>query len=180
MVAGARTGVAVAAALVLGAGVLSGCTTTPGPTTTASAPADAAESASVDVPRVDGSESNDPQVYADALVAGTNAVRAEEGLPELTGSDCAVEAGLARAEDLRGSAGLEHAPMDPVLEACAPATRAAENLSRATVPADEVVEAWMGSPGHRANLLSEEVDRIGIGCVLDGEAMLCSQIFLGP
>ena len=56
---------------------------------------------------------------------------------------------------------------------------AAENLSRAAADPDAVVTAWMGSPGHRANLLDPQLNAMGVGCVPDAEAMLCSQIFLG-
>ncbi|WP_298461455.1 CAP domain-containing protein [uncultured Cellulomonas sp.] len=123
---------------------------------------------------------DDPQAYADALFAGTNRVRADEGLPALTSSACALEAATGRAQALVGDPGLEHAPMDPVLAACAPATRAAENLSRASASAGAVVDAWMDSPGHRANLLSAEVTELGVACVPDGGPLVCSQIFLGP
>jgi uncharacterized protein YkwD len=40
------------------------------------------------------------------------------------------------------------------------------------------MDAWMGSPGHRSNILDPALSQIGVGCVLDGEAMLCSQVFL--
>ena len=57
--------------------------------------------------------------------------------------------------------------MTTVLEACAPSTTAAENLARAAATPHDVVEAWLGSPGHRSNLLDPTLDQVGIGCLLD-------------
>lgn len=122
----------------------------------------------------------DPRTYAAELVDATNAARADEGLQALSVSECATTAATGRAEDLSGGAELEHAPLAPVIEACAPASTAAENLARAAASPQDVVEAWLDSPGHRANLLDPDLDEVGIGCLLDGDEMLCSQVFLGP
>ncbi|WP_456786650.1 CAP domain-containing protein [Cellulomonas sp. P5_C5] len=121
----------------------------------------------------------DPAAYAADLIAETNKVRADEDLPALTVSSCATTAGAQRAEDLVGEE-LEHAPMTAVLRDCAPSTTAAENLARAAATPHDVVQAWLGSPGHRANLLDPSLDQVGIGCLLDDGEMLCSQVFLGP
>ena len=41
---------------------------------------------------------------------------------------------------------------------------AGENLSRSEGAwADDIMAAWMDSPGHRANILSSEAEEIGIG-----------------
>ena len=125
-------------------------------------------------------EGADPAEYAAELVAETNEARADEDLPALTVSDCATSAGAERAAALEGGKELEHAPLAPVIEACGPSTTAAENLARAAATPHDVVEAWLESPGHRANLLDPALDQVGIGCLLDGDEMLCSQIFLGP
>ena len=85
----------------------------------------------------------------------------------------------ARATALIGAAALEHAPLDDVLTGCGVSV-AGENLSRATVPPEDVVAAWMGSAGHRANILDPAFAQLGVACVADGDAALCAQIFLGP
>jgi uncharacterized protein YkwD len=124
-------------------------------------------------------EGADPEAYAAELVVETNAARADEDLPALTVSDCATTEALDRAEALEGGKELEHASMTPVLDACAPASIAAENLVRAAATPHDVVDAWLGSSGHRANLLDPTLQQVGIGCLLDGDEMLCSQVFLG-
>src|SRR5450756_1134291 len=113
------------------------------------------------------------------IVAATNEARAAEGLEPLTPSDCATQVATARATALIGAATLEHAPLDDVLAGC-DVSVAGENLSRATVPPEDVVAAWMGSAGHRANILDPAFTQLGVARVADGEAALCAQVFLGP
>lgn len=123
---------------------------------------------------------SDPAAYAAQIVQGTNEVRADQGLPALVGSKCAQTAALKRAAALIGIAELTHAPLTGVITDCASGTTAAENLSKAAASPEAVIDAWMGSPGHRSNLLDPALTQIGVGCVLDGKPMLCSQVFLGP
>lgn len=113
------------------------------------------------------------------IVAATNEARAAEGLEPLTPSDCATQVATARATALIGAATLEHAPLDDVLTGC-DVSVAGENLSRATVPPEDVVDTWMGSAGHRANILDPDFTQLGVACVADGDAALCAQVFLGP
>ncbi len=126
----------------------------------------------------------DPAAYADLVVSETNALRAAAELGALATDPCAAEVATGRAAALVGNPELEHAPLDEVIASCDPPSGvAAENLSRAAASPVRVVEAWEGSPGHRANLLDPTLTRVGVGCVLDGtgdaEQMLCSQVFLG-
>lgn len=145
---------ALCAAVLLGA--CSGTTTSPG--TTASP-----------------EESDD---YPGAVVAATNAAREAEGLAPLERSSCADAQAAERAAALVGAPELEHAPLDGVMAAC-DVTSAGENLVRADATAEEVVEAWLGSPGHRNNLLSADFTHVGVGCADDDGQRLCAQVFLG-
>ena len=124
-----------------------------------------------------------PAEYADRLLADTQVVRDEAGLRRLAESDCAAEAALSRATALVG-APLEHAPLDDVVTACRPAGgTAAENLSRAAAEPEAVVDAWMASHGHRANLLDPALTSVGVACVADTSegagGVVCAQVFLG-
>lgn len=121
---------------------------------------------------------SDPVEYAAQIARETNDVRTARGLPKLAGSTCARDAGLRRALALVGTAQLTHAPLAGVIAGCQPATTAAENLSKAAAGPATVIDAWMHSAGHRANLLDPELTKIGVGCVHDAAAMLCSQVFL--
>jgi uncharacterized protein YkwD len=156
----------------------------PTPTTEAPEPAperEATQAPPSAAPSQEPSEepAEETEAYADAVVAATNEARRAEGLDELQPSDCATDVAEARAQDLVGAGELSHAPLDPVLEECGPASRAAENLSRATSSPEAVVEAWLDSPGHRNNLLDPALTHLGVGCADDDGALLCAQIFLG-
>lgn len=149
-----------------------------------SAPATAGEAAEGTGPADDtGAADADPADYAARLVARTQEVRDEAGVPRLEESACAQDAARARAAALVG-APLEHAPLDDVVATCTPpGGTAAENLSRAAAGPADVVDAWMGSHGHRANLLDPELTAVGVACAPDpGEgdgALVCAQVFLG-
>lgn len=144
------------------------CASGPGGAPT-SAPTSPTATASVDL---------EPVAYAAALVASTDAARVAEGLDPLVVSACAQQAAGERAQALVGHAELTHALLDGVSSTCG-VSRAAENLSRAAAPAPDVVDAWLGSPGHRNNLLDPDLREVGVACVPDGAALLCSQVFLG-
>jgi uncharacterized protein YkwD len=125
------------------------------------------------------------ETYARELVELVNDERTGAGLAPLTLSTCALEQASGRAAHLAADGGpLVHAPLEPVTDACPPATMSGENLSRASAPPADVVDAWMGSPGHRSNILSPGFTQTGIACSEDaapaGGGVLCSQVFLGP
>ena len=44
-----------------------------------------------------------------------------------------------------------------------------ENAAHGQRSPVEVVDGWMNSPGHRANLLNDEVSEIGVGFAIDDE-----------
>ncbi|QAY63352.1 CAP domain-containing protein [Xylanimonas allomyrinae] len=126
----------------------------------------------------------DPVAYASALVQATNEARAAERLPALRTSSCATDQARQRLGPLLGGRKLTHASLVPVTHACAPPSgMSAENLSRAAASPGAVVDAWLASPGHRANLLDPDLTEVGVACTADGDRadapMLCSQVFLG-
>lgn len=120
--------------------------------------------------------------YAAQLEQRVDDAREDDGLLPLTHDDCAARAAAGRAEQLVGEDELTHRPLDDVLEECDVAL-AAENLSRASEPPQEVVAAWLASAGHAANIRNPELVRGAVACEQDGEEdgaprMVCVQIFL--
>ena len=127
----------------------------------------------------------DPDAYARSLLDLVNAERAVADLTPLTRSACAdLQAGARAAALVAAGGALEHAPLPPVTEACAPASMSGENLSRAAAPPADVVAAWMASPGHRSNILAAGFTETAVACLSSSAAaageVLCSQVFLGP
>ncbi|MCA5892998.1 CAP domain-containing protein [Isoptericola sp. NEAU-Y5] len=166
-------GTLLALTLGVAAGVLGGCGLEGGARDRTSASAGPRASTSLTVVR---------EEYAARLEQGVNNARRDGSLRPLTHDDCAARAATGRAEQLVGVDELTHRPLDDVLEACG-VTLAAENLSRATRPPQEVVEAWLASAGHAANIRNSEFVRGAVACEQDGDEagtprMVCVQIFL--
>lgn len=121
----------------------------------------------------------DPADYAADLLGAAQAARTASGLPAWQPAACAGPAAEERARALVG-ADLVHAPLDPVLAACAPLATAAENLSRAAAAPRDVVDAWLGSAGHRANIEDPTLTQAATACVVDDGQLLCSLVLVGP
>ena len=111
------------------------------------------------------------------IVTRTNAERVAAGLPALTVSECATQQAVARTALLAAENRFEHDPLEPILEACA-ARAVGENLALGYPTALAVVAGWMGSAGHRANILSTRYTQIGVGCTEGPRGILCGQVFL--
>lgn len=54
---------------------------------------------------------------------------------------------------------------------------AGENIAKGQRTPKEVVNAWMNSQGHRANILNSSFTKIGVGYVKDGNYW--TQMFIG-
>jgi len=58
---------------------------------------------------------------------------------------------------------------------------AAENIAYGQKTAQAVMNAWMNSPGHRANILSTTVTQLGVGCAKAANGTLYfTQLFIKP
>ncbi len=113
-----------------------------------------------------------PASVRTAVVARVNAERRAAALRPL-----ASDAGLGRAAQSRARAmasanRLSHAGWESAIRREADAPTIAENVAYNYASADAVVDAWLRSPGHRANLLGRSFRRIGVGCVVDARARL--------
>jgi uncharacterized protein YkwD len=117
------------------------------------------------------------ETFAATLVTLTNEQRAAAGLGPLAVSDCATQQAVARAQVLVAENRFEHDPLGPILEACGPGS-AGENLALGYRTPADMMAGWMGSEGHRANIL-RAYSSIGIGCVSSPRGVLCAQVFLG-
>lgn len=103
-----------------------------------------------------------PTDYANELFESTNEQRAQQGLTELVWSDCLETKALPRAQATLTEQSLSH---EALYATCNTGAAAGENLTRGPYPPDNVVERWMGSEGHRANIVDPDFTIIGIACV---------------
>lgn len=96
----------------------------------------------------------------------TNQERTSRGLPAFTYSEGIEASAQPWAEHMAATGQLDH---NPSYSSEIPAgwSRAGENIAMG-YPPDGVVAGWMGSPGHRANILGDYT-HIGIGYAVAGD-----------
>lgn len=101
------------------------------------------------------------------LFAAANADRAQMGLPPLRWDDTLYKAAHNHALQMAERQSISHQyPGEPELSERGRAAGArfsviSENVAEAST-APRIHDAWMHSPGHRANLLDSKVDSVGI------------------
>ncbi|WP_062077779.1 CAP domain-containing protein [Demequina globuliformis] len=125
---------------------------------------------------VDPGSAAQAQDFAQEVFAATNTARETGGLAPLAWSDCLADAASQRAEGVKDQPVLEHAPL---AVQCTDADTAGENLSRVEGDAYTVVERWMGSPTHEANVMSPAYEVAGVACVPVQRAFACSWLAEG-
>lgn len=103
------------------------------------------------------------------LVTDTNTERVAENLQPLTRSAVLDAAAKLKAEDMAKNQYFAHnsptgvTPWYWFAQAGYSYVHAGENLAVHFTDSGEVVEAWMNSPSHRANIMNGEYREIGIG-----------------
>lgn len=121
------------------------------------------------------------------IVALTNAKREVHGLGHLVENEQLDSAAAAKASDMLANDYWAHyspngkSPWVFITDAGYKYVYAGENLARDFTDASSVVDAWMNSPTHRANLLDRNFKEIGVS-VADGklggkEGILVVQMF---
>lgn len=107
------------------------------------------------------------------LIRLTNVERVKKGLRELHENEKLNQAALEKGRNMFEENYWSHyspSGLDPwgfIASAGYKFSYAGENLARNFYKSDEIVNAWMDSPSHRANLLNSHYQEIGIA-VLEG------------
>ena len=113
-------------------------------------------------------------ISPEIVIELTNKERVREGLPTLKENKELDAAAAAKAADMIAQNYWAHndpngtEPWSFILNSGYSYLHAGENLARDFSNPTDVVEAWMKSPSHRANLLSSKYQDIGIA-VIDGK-----------
>lgn len=119
--------------------------------------------------------------YAEQVVALVNAERAKVNLPALTMTEELNHAAQIRAVETTQS--FSHTRPDGrhfssvLAENGIPYRRAGENIAWGQRTPEIVVNAWMNSEGHRANILNKDFTSIGIGYYMNGSTPYWVQLF---
>lgn len=118
-----------------------------------------------------GSEPLGPDVEPEVeeLVSLVNAFRDDASCAALTWSAPVAEVAQAHSADMVARSFFAHdnpdgqSPFDRLTAAGIGYSRAAENIASGYPTASAVLEGWIGSPGHRANLANCSLTQHGIG-----------------
>ena len=103
------------------------------------------------------------------MLTEVNRIRSANGLGSLTLSAELDDAAQTHAADMAARGRLSHAGSDGsgaddrVLRAGYRYREYAENIAQGQTNVAEAVESWMGSPGHRANMLLPDMRDLGVG-----------------
>ncbi|HIY13572.1 MAG TPA: transporter [Candidatus Agathobaculum merdipullorum] len=130
-------------------------------------------------PEEDGDSSQGD--YASQVVALVNAERAKYGLSALKVDSRVQQAAQVRAAETVQS--FSHTRPNgssfstALTEAGVSYTRSGENIAYGQSTPQQVVQAWMNSSGHRANILNESFTTIGVGYTVSGGTAYWAQLF---
>lgn len=132
------------------------------------------------VPKLEGSVSAGD--FASEVVRLVNIERENYGLSPLEENSTLSDYAQLRSEEIVSSFAHERpdgsSPLTYVLGLDGMRT-CGENIAMGQSTPEAVVNAWMNSPGHRANILKENFTMIGVGCYKSGNTYYWTQIFGG-
>ena len=119
--------------------------------------------------------------YAGQVVVLVNQQRHAAGLPALTRDDRLMRMAQIRAEELTRN--FSHTrpdgrgPFTILDDNNYRYTAAAENIASGQATPEKTMNSWMNSSGHRANILSKSVSRIGVGVARHDGKLFWVQLF---
>jgi len=114
------------------------------------------------------------ELSADKIIYWTNYYREQNGLKDLTKNDLLTAAAQKKVDDMFLKQYFEHvsptgvAPSDLVKSVGYKYQVTGENLALGDFKDEkDLVDAWMNSPGHRANILNKDYTEIGVASELN-------------
>ena len=117
------------------------------------------------------------------VVRLVNEIRAQRGLKELTYNWELSRVARYKSQDMKDNTYFSHTspvygtPFQMMKDFGITYRSAGENIARGQRSPQEVVNAWMNSEGHRANILNTSFTQIGVGYVAAGNYW--TQMFIG-
>ncbi|MFF0227230.1 CAP domain-containing protein [Streptomyces sp. NPDC004629] len=156
---------------------------TPTPSAPAPAPSTAAPSAPAEAPATSAAPDSPsaPAATGTASEAATrilelvNDERSKAGCSALTLNDTLTKAAQAHSEDMAAHRNMSHTgsdgsmPGDRITKAGYTWSAYGENVAYGYSGPEQVMAAWMSSPGHKANILNCSFKEIGVGLAQPGD-----------
>ncbi|MCK9330549.1 MAG: SafA/ExsA family spore coat assembly protein [Candidatus Cloacimonetes bacterium] len=129
--------------------------------------------------------SNNLRALETEVVRLVNAERSKAGQPALTENTELSNVARTKSEDFVNNNYFSHnsptygSPFEMLESFGISFTAAAENIASGQRTASEVMNSWMNSSGHRANILSPTYNQIGVGIARDNNGSLYwTQMFI--
>ncbi|WP_336046701.1 CAP domain-containing protein [Solibacillus ferritrahens] len=117
---------------------------------------------------------NEQQAVEEQVVNLVNKERAKEGLAPLTMDWELARVAKYKSQDMHDKKYFSHtsptygSPFDMMKKFDISYKSAGENIAQGQKSATQVMDAWMNSSGHRANIMNAQFTHIGVGYVKDG------------
>ena len=114
---------------------------------------------------------NNASAYEMKVLELVNAERAKHGLSSLSWDNRLADVARAHSRDMAARNFFAHnnpdgkTPFDRIKAAGINYGSAGENIATGQKTPEEVVDAWMNSEGHRANILNASYKKLGVGYV---------------
>ena len=121
--------------------------------------------------------------YEAEVIRLVNNIRAENGLSALTTNWQLSRVARYKSQDMHDKGYFSHtsptygSPFDMIKSFNISYRTAGENIAKGYRTPQAVVDGWMNSAGHRANILNASFREIGVGYVADGNYW--TQMFIG-
>ena len=129
------------------------------------------------------SDNTDNLSYAQQVTDLVNEQRAAYGLEPLTLNEELTNVAQLKSQDMHDNNYFSHtsptygSPFDMMTTFGISYSTAGENIAMGYATPEAVINAWMNSEGHRANILNSAYTQIGVGYVADGNYW--TQEFIG-
>src|SRR5699024_1199687 len=121
--------------------------------------------------------------FEERVIELTNQAREEAGLEALEMEHPLMAAAKEKSRDMYGNGYFAHesptygSPFDLMKVFGVTYMAAGENIAMGQSTPEEVVTAWLNSPGHRANIMNPNFTHIGVGYIENGHYW--TQHFIG-
>jgi uncharacterized YkwD family protein/spore coat assembly protein SafA len=126
---------------------------------------------------------NDVKALENEVIRLVNIERSKHGLRPLTANWELSRVARIKSQDMKNKGYFSHysptygSPFDMMKKFGFKFYSAGENIAMGQRTPQEVMTAWMNSPGHRANILKADFKEIGVGLAKDG-ALYWTQMFM--
>ncbi len=133
----------------------------------------------LNIPRMDATVVN----YENEVIRLVNEIRVKNGLNTLAADWELSRVARYKSQDMKDNNYFSHtspvygSPFTMIKNFGISYKSAAENIAKGQTTPEAVVNAWMNSSGHRANILNASYKKIGVGYVASGNYW--TQMFIG-